>query len=59
MSKPFYIDKTHPGIIRGGFFDDMGGLLVGMNAQWVCDALNEKQQREDLPITESKPKRKT
>ncbi len=43
----FYIDEVHPGVVRGGFFDRDGGLLVGSNAQWVCNALNEKLRREE------------
>jgi hypothetical protein len=36
----FYVDKEQPGIVRGGPFDSMGGMLVGMHAKEVCDRLN-------------------
>lgn len=42
----FYIDPRFQGMIRGGFFDEMGGILVGAKAQWVCDALNLKLKQE-------------
>lgn len=41
ITKPFYIDHDSPGIVRGGFFDENGGLLVGRCAEWVCKALND------------------
>lgn len=37
---PFTVDSNNPGFVRGGWYDDMGGLLVGMQAQYVADALN-------------------
>lgn len=40
IQKPFFIDQQKPGIVRGGFYDEMGGMLVGMRAQEVCDVLN-------------------
>lgn len=46
MAGPFYIDPKNPGIVRGGFFDEMGGILVGVRAPWVCAALNEKRERD-------------
>ncbi len=43
--KPFYISQAQPGIVRGGFFeDDLGGMLVGVNAREVCDALNDRDR---------------
>jgi hypothetical protein len=40
ITQPFFVDPTQPGIVRGGFFDEMGGMLVGLHAKWVCEALN-------------------
>ncbi len=37
----FFIDQTQPGFVRGGPFDEMGGMLVGVHAKEVCDMLNE------------------
>ena len=28
------------GVVRGGFYDEMGGMLVGERAQDICDRLN-------------------
>lgn len=36
-----HVDKDQPGIVRGGWFDDAGGILVGTQAQFVADAINE------------------
>ncbi len=41
IKQPFFIDQTQPGFVRGGPFDEMGGMLVGMHAKEVCDMLNE------------------
>ncbi len=46
INRPFFIDPKQPGIVRGGFYDAMGGMLVGQHAKWVCDALNEKIERD-------------
>lgn len=43
IPQPFYVDPHKPGCIRGGFFDEMGGMLVGMHAKKVCDALNDHE----------------
>ncbi len=40
MATKFYVDAQQKGVVRGGWFDEMGGILVGMRAQEVCDALN-------------------
>ena len=40
VEEKFYVDSQHPGIVRGGFFDADGGIIVGVRAQWVCDAMN-------------------
>lgn len=39
-TQKFYVDEQQKGVVRGGWFDDMGGILVGSSAQEVCDALN-------------------
>lgn len=36
----FYVDPKQPGFVRGGCYDAMGGMLVGVKAQAVCDVLN-------------------
>jgi len=36
----FYVDQNQPGIVRGGPFDSMGGMLVGVHAKEVCHRLN-------------------
>jgi hypothetical protein len=38
--KEFYVDPKQPGFVRGGFYDAMGGMLVGVKARAVCDVLN-------------------
>lgn len=38
---PMRVDKDNPGIVRGGWFDEYGGMLVGTEAQFVADAINE------------------
>lgn len=39
--KPFYVDQHNPGIVRGGWFYDVGGMLVGsLHAGDVAEALN-------------------
>jgi hypothetical protein len=40
MTAEYYIDPTQPGIVRGGHYDDMGGMLVGTKAELICDILN-------------------
>ena len=39
-ANPFYVDEHHAGVVRGGFFDAMGGMLVGTHAPFVAEALN-------------------
>lgn len=42
ITKPFFVEMDEGfGYVKGGFFGDAGGMLVGDNAQWVCDALND------------------
>lgn len=41
IKQPFFVPSNSPGIIRGGWFDEAGGMLVGLHAQWVCDTLNK------------------
>ena len=36
----FYLDSSNQGIVRGGWFDQNGGLLAGVRAVEICDALN-------------------
>ncbi len=36
----FFVDRDQRGLVRGGWFDSMGGMLVGFHAQEVCDILN-------------------
>ncbi|KKK72612.1 hypothetical protein LCGC14_2902150, partial [marine sediment metagenome] len=50
----FYIDPKSPGIVRGGFYDDMGGIivgersmLIGIYAQEVCDMLNAQIKEKE------------
>lgn len=38
---PMYVDPDNPGVVRGGWFDTMGGMLVGTQAEFVADAINE------------------
>ena len=45
MDRSFFVDAGTPGIVRGGFYDEMGGMLVGVHAQEVCDKLNALDQR--------------
>ena len=47
IEQPFFVDPQQPGVVRGGFYDEMGGMLVGMNAKWVCDALNKAALEEE------------
>lgn len=42
VKTPYFIDPNSLGVVRGGHFDEAGGLLAGMYAEWVCAALNEK-----------------
>jgi hypothetical protein len=37
----WYVDK---GFVRGGFYDELGGMLVGHRAREVCDMLNAHSQ---------------
>ena len=47
--RDFYVDKKQPGVVRGGFYDEMGGMLVGTKAKAVCDVLNAAAApRDDL-----------
>lgn len=41
ITQPFFVDPAQPGFVRGGFYDEMGGMLVGVNAEWVCEQLNK------------------
>jgi hypothetical protein len=49
LDAPFYVDKSQPFIVRGGWLDDidglvgyrLGGFLIGTAAEYVADALNE------------------
>lgn len=45
IDKPFFIDPNNPGIVRGGFYDELGGMLVGMHAKEVCDILNTHYEK--------------
>lgn len=38
---PMRVDPKNPGVVRGGWFDDYGGMLVGTQAEFVADAINE------------------
>ena len=38
---PFFVDKLQPGIVRGGWLDEMGGFLIGPPAKYVTNALNK------------------
>lgn len=53
MSKmqKFYVDAQQKGVVRGGWFDDMGGILVGSSAQEVCDALNVSLSTDTITIS--------
>ena len=41
MKQPFFVDPAMPGYVRGGPFDKMGGMLVGLHAKAVCKRLND------------------
>ena len=41
IKQPFFVDPKQPGYVRGGFYDEMGGMLVGLRAGLVCKMLNE------------------
>ena len=41
IKQPFFVDPNQPGYVRGGPFDEMGGMLVGMHSVEVCNMLNE------------------
>ena len=41
IKQPFFVDPKQPGYVRGGPFDEMGGMLVGLHAGPVCKMLNE------------------
>lgn len=49
----FYVDKKQPGFVRGGFYDESGGMLVGRNAELVCKMLNDyiKLKAENQRLT--------
>jgi hypothetical protein len=36
----FFVSSKQPYIVRGGWFDAMGGMLVGNGAETVCKMLN-------------------
>ena len=42
----FYIDPAQAGVVRGGWFDEMGGMLVGVHAEKVCTMLNEHPEMQ-------------
>jgi hypothetical protein len=50
IEKPFFVDPKNPGVVRGGFYDEMGGMLVGVHAKWVCETLNEKRERDSAGL---------
>ena len=57
ITNKFFIDTNNPGIVRGGFYDEMGGvvvshgsILVGRAAQYVCDALNAYRLQEEIEV---------
>ncbi len=41
ITQPFYVDPAQRGVVRGGWMDELGGILVGVHAEWVCRALND------------------
>jgi len=45
--KKFFVDPSNLGWVRGGFYDDMGGMLVGMHANEVCNILNTHYEKEE------------
>ena len=47
ITRSFFVDPVQPGIIRGGWMDDVGGMLVGVHADWVCKVLNEAKENDD------------
>ena len=44
LDNPFYVDSNQPGIIRGGWLDEMGGFLIGRHAKAVADRLNKSAE---------------
>lgn len=48
----FFVDPDQKGVVRGGWFDALGGILVGVHAQEVCDILNAHFQ-DNGPIDEN------
>lgn len=46
LKRPFFVDPQNPGVIRGGFYDVMGGMVVGQHASEVCDVLNKHSDLE-------------
>lgn len=41
IANPFHVDDAQPGIVRGGWLDEMGGFLIGTHAEYVANALNQ------------------
>lgn len=46
-ANPFYVDSDNPGIVRGGWLDEMGGFLIGLQAKAVADRLNASAESAD------------
>jgi hypothetical protein len=47
QDNPFYVDPAQPGIIRGGWLDEMGGFLIGVHARQVAERLNASAAKEN------------
>jgi hypothetical protein len=49
----FFVDPNQRGVVRGGWFDESSGIIVGAHAQEVVDILNAHFQKPlpdlDLP----------
>lgn len=43
--REWYADK---GYVRGGFYDEMGGMLVGVRAQDIANRLNELAELREV-----------
>ena len=50
IKQPFFQDPDQPGIVRGGYHDELGGLLLGFTAEWVCAALNKAAYRAETLV---------
>lgn len=45
MTNKYFIDKNIPGLLRKTE-DPLSGILIGIDASWVCDALNNYESQK-------------